>query len=80
MSILRSTPNHTSLKYRCPFKISNRIRLTYSNGNDECLHFHFFPEDNGLQPSRVSFDCGHAIIRVVRQENFQDSHLFLLDL
>jgi hypothetical protein len=29
MSILRSTPNHTPLKYRCLIKISNQIRPTY---------------------------------------------------
>ena len=29
VSILGATPNHTSLKYRCPIKNSNQIRHVY---------------------------------------------------
>ena len=29
--VLRSTSNHTPLKYRCPFKMSNWIRFAYLN-------------------------------------------------
>jgi hypothetical protein len=32
VSVLRSTPNHTPLKYRCSFKMSDQIRPAYLNG------------------------------------------------
>jgi hypothetical protein len=41
VTILKFTPNHTSLKYKCPFKIIHQIRHIYLKFNHPKGEFTF---------------------------------------